>query len=314
LSKERLKANAFIVGFILVMIIALLILKKYLHFFAFWKKRNYIGHYKIIDQIGAGGMGVIYKAIHVMKNSEPVAVKVIREEFARDETQRKRFLNEALLVDQLNYPHIVKVYERGEYNQRLYIAMEILEGPSLAEIIRRGEMLPLPDCLSIMGQLAETVAKVHARGIVHRDLKPDNIILINHEGNRNFVKLLDFGLARHPSLTHLTGTGEILGTINYLPPEQISRQEYSPASDIYSLGVVFYELLTLEQPFIGDFPVDIIKQILDKDPLEPLRFRPELTPEINRLIVQMMNKSPGQRPTEEIVLKTLEVSYEGGRG
>ncbi|MGD2086740.1 MAG: protein kinase [Candidatus Aminicenantes bacterium] len=112
-------------------------------------------------------------------------------------------------------------------------------------------------------------------------------------------------MARSQSLTRLTGTGEILGTINYLPPEQITRQEYTPASDIYSLGVVFYELLTLEKPFIGDFPVDIIKQILDKNPVDPFRFRPELTAEINQLIMQMMNKLPEQRPSEELILKTL---------
>jgi tetratricopeptide (TPR) repeat protein len=310
LSKERLKANAFIIGFALLVIIALLIFKKYLHLFAFWKKKNYIGHYKIVGQIGAGGMGIIYKAEDVMKKSDPVAIKVIREEFSKDENQRKRFLNEAILVDQLNHPNIIKVYERGEFNQQLYIAMEMLDGPSLAEIIGKGEMLPLQDCIDIMNQLVVTIHRIHAKGIVHRDLKPDNIIVINRDSNKNFVKLLDFGLARSQLLSSLTGSGEIIGTINYLPPEQISHRVYSPASDIYSLGVVFYELLTLEKPYIGELPVEIIKQILDKEPVDPCRLRPELNPDMSQLIMQMMDKHPDRRPSEEFILKTLEHSFQ----
>ncbi len=245
-----------------------------------------------------------------MKKSDPVAIKVIREEFSKDENQRKRFLNEAIVVDQLNHPNIIKVYERGEFNQQLYIAMEMLDGPSLAEIIGKGEMLPLQDCIIIMNQLVVTIHKIHTKGIVHRDLKPDNIIVINKDGNKNFVKLLDFGLARSQILSSLTGTGEIIGTINYLPPEQISHQEYSAASDIYSLGVVFYELLTLEKPFIGELPVDIIKQILNKEPVDPLHLRPELYPEMNQLIMQMIDKQPEHRPSEEFILKTLEDSFQ----
>lgn len=305
ISKQKFRTNAFIVGFILVCVIALLLLKKYLHLFAFWKKRNYIGHYKIIDQIGAGGMGVVYKATHVRRKSDPVAVKIIREEFSKDETQRKRFLNEALLVDQLNHPNIIEVYERGEYNDQLFIAMEMLDGPSLADIIKQGKLLPLDQCLQIMTQLTDTVARIHSKGIVHRDLKPDNILLIQKDGQTNFVKLLDFGLAFNQSLTRLTGTGEIVGTINYLPPEQISQRRYSPASDIYSLGVVFYELLTLHQPYIGELPVDIIKQILDKEPLPPRRYRSELPDGLSTLVMQMMEKEPECRPSEEFILNTL---------
>ncbi|MFC2141242.1 serine/threonine protein kinase, partial [Acidobacteriota bacterium] len=193
----------------------------------------------------------------------------------------KRFMNEALMVDQLNHPNIVKVYERGEYDQKLFIAMEFLAGQSLAEIIKKGEQIPIKDCLKIMNQLVKTIVKVHSKGIIHRDLKPENIILIEKEEEKYFVKLLDFGLAKHQTLTRLTETGEILGTINYLPPERISQQEFSTAGDIYSLGVVFYEMLTSEKPFIGETPVDIIRQILEKEPIEPRQFRPEIPNELN---------------------------------
>lgn len=305
LSKERFKANAFIAGFILVFIIALLLFKKYLHLFAFWKKKNFIGHYRIIEQIGSGGMGVVYKATHVMERTKSAAIKVIREEYCADSTQRKRFMNEALMVDQLNHPHIVKVFERGEYNQQLYIAMELLEGQSLAERIKKGVHIPLTDCLKIMYQLIDTITSVHAKGIIHRDIKPENILLVEQGEDKNFVKLLDFGLARSESLTRLTETGEILGTINYLPPERISRQEYSAASDIYSLGVVFYEMVTLEKPFPGEVPIDIIKQIFEKEPIAPNKFRPEVPRELNGIILEMMNKDPGKRPSEQALLEIV---------
>ena len=302
---QKLTRDAFIVGFILILIIALLLLKKYLHLFAFWKKKNYIGHYRILDKIGSGGMGIVYKATHVMDPSKSVAIKVIREEYSKDPTQRKRFMNEALLVDQIDHPHIVKVYERGEYNQNLFIAMELLEGQSLAEIIQTGNPIPLPDCLHIMEQLVQTMVKVHAKGIIHRDLKPENIILIKKDEENYFVKLLDFGLAKNQTLTRLTESGEILGTINYLPPERITRQEFSPASDVYSLGVVFYEMLTLEKPFMGEVPIDIIKQILEKQPLEPAAFRPDIPAELSTFVLRMMDKEPANRPGEETLLKTL---------
>ena len=298
--------NVFIAAFALVLIIALLLFKKYLHLFAFWKRKSYIGHYHILDKIGSGGMGIVYKASHVMAGSKPVAIKVIREEYSKDPTQRKRFLNEALLVDQLNHPNIVKVFERGEHNEQLFIAMELLEGQSLAELIQEGEHIPLPDCLKIMAQIVDAVSKIHSKGIVHRDLKPENILLVEQDGEKNFVKLLDFGLAKSASLTRLTETGEILGTINYLPPERISRQEFSPAGDIYSLGVVFYEMVTREKPFLGETPLDVIKEILDKEPVEPIKFRSDIPTALNDLILKMMNKEPAARPSEKVLSETIK--------
>jgi len=302
---QKITRNAFITGFILVFIIALLLLKKYLHLFAFWKKKNYIGHYRILEKIGSGGMGIVYKAAHIMDSSKPVAIKVIREEYSKDPTQRKRFMNEALMVDQLNHPHIVKVFERGEYNQNLFIAMELLEGQALSEIIESRQLIPLTDILRIMEQMVQTLLMVHGKGIIHRDLKPDNIILIKNDEKKYFVKLLDFGLAKNQTLTRLTETGEILGTINYLPPERITRQEFSSASDIYSLGVVFYEMLTLEKPFMGEVPIDIIKQILEKQPLEPACFRAEIPHELSRFILKMMDKEPANRPNGETLIKIM---------
>jgi len=308
---QTITRNALITGFVLVLIIVLLLLKKYVYLITFWKKKNYIGHYRINSQIGSGGMGIVYKASHVRQGSRPVAIKVIREEYSQDPVQRKRFLNEAILVDQMNHPNIVKVFERGEYNQQLFIAMELLEGQSLADLIKKGENIPIKDGLNIMIQLVNALAKVHSKGIIHRDIKPENILLIEKEENKYFVKLLDFGLAKSQSLTRLTETGQILGTINYLAPEQITHQKVSPASDIYALGVVFYEMLTLEKPFLGEFTIDIIKQITEKEPIEPRNLRPEIPAELNDLILKMLSKKLETRPTDEMVLTSIEYFHDG---
>ncbi|MCP5107013.1 MAG: tetratricopeptide repeat protein, partial [bacterium] len=305
LSRQKFKVNAFIAGLVLVFIIALLLFKRYLSLFAFWKKKSHIGHYRILEEIGSGGMGIVYKASPVMEKEKTVALKVIREEYSKDAVHRKRFMNEALLVDQLDHPHIVKVYERGETGNRLFIAMEMLQGESLDDIIAKGELIPLGHCIEIMAQLVDAVEKIHSKGIVHRDLKPGNIMLMEQVENKPFAKLLDFGLARAQSLTRLTETGEILGTINYLPPERISHQDFSAAGDIYSLGVVFYEMLTGEKPFLGSTPIDVIKLILEQEPIAPVKYRLEIPAALNGLVLEMMNKSPERRPVEKNLIDRL---------
>ena len=220
---------------------------------------------------------------------------------------RQRFKNEAVLIDQLEHPHIVKVYERGEFNDRLYIAMELVDGHPLADVIRRRERLPLADCVGIMGQLADAVAKIHGKGIVHRDLKPENIMLVDSAAKRPFVKLLDFDIAKSYSLTRLTATGEILGTVSYLAPEMITRQLTSPASDIYALGVVFYELVTLERPFLGQLAIDIVRQILEREPLPPATLRADLPADVSALILEMLAKAPEQRPDDALLALRLEM-------
>lgn len=307
LSKEKLKIRAFIVGFALTALLILVLIKKYLYLFSFWKKKNHIGHYRLVDTLGTGGMGIVYKAFHIMNKSSSVAIKVIREEYAQDPVQRRRFLHEAILIDQLDHPHIIKVFERGEYEGRLYMAMELIEGQSLAAFLEREQHVPLDQCLTIMLQLSETIRAIHAKGVLHRDLKPDNIMLVTHQDNEQYVKLLDFGLARNQSLTHLTETGEIIGTLFYLPPEQFSRRSFDQRSDIYALGVIFYELITLERPFWAEQPLELIRQILEQTPLEPVSLRADLEVDLNGLIMSMISKEPDKRPSIEAILDTLIV-------
>jgi serine/threonine protein kinase len=251
-------------------------------------------------------MGIVYRANHLLDKSKMVAIKVMKEDSSKDIIQRKRFFNEALIIDQLHHPNIVKVIERGEYNNRLFIAMELLEGKPLSHLIRARLKLPIKEAAEIMDQLLDAIFKIHSKGIIHRDLKPDNIMLLDKDKeSKNFVKILDFGLAKNRSLTQLTETGEILGTINYLPPERISNQEFSGAGDIYSLGVIFYEMMTLEKPFLGELQVDVIRSILEKEPIEPTRFNPDIPDSLNELIMKMMCKDPMKRPPEIVLRQTV---------
>jgi serine/threonine protein kinase len=195
---------------------------------------------------------------------------------------------------------------RGQSDGRMFMAMELLDGPSLAELISRGERFPLDQCLHVMEQLAQVVEEIHAKGVLHRDLKPENVIVIERDGDPHFVKLLDFGLARTQSLTRLTQSGIIVGALSYLPPEQITEQRFNDASDIYSLGVIFYELLTGQPAFPGSTLVDVIKQILDIDPVPPSRYRKEIPPEPEALVIAMMSKRPQHRPDDGSVRQALK--------
>jgi serine/threonine-protein kinase len=235
-----------------------------------------------------------------------VALKVLREELFPDENHRRRFKMEAAIIDQLDHPNIVKVIERGQHQEKLFIVMEYLEGKTLATKIAEEEKIDLKEVLDIMHQIACALKKIHGKGIVHRDLKPENVMLIENEGKSNFVKLLDFGLARTEHQTKITQAGTVLGTLNYMSPEQISHADYSLATDIYSLGVIFYETVTGRIPFPGGKMTQIMGKILSDTPTEPILLRPDLSPKSNELIMQMMEKDGILRPTVEAVLEKME--------
>ncbi len=293
------------VAFALVSSMLVNFIKKYMTFSLFWKKEKYIAGYMLLEKIGEGGMGTVYTAQDVSQKERIVAIKVLKDELFKHKDYRKRFIREALVIDQLHHPHIIDVFERGRYKHRLYIVMEYLVGKTLTEKIAGETQTDTLEMAQIMLQVSEALLKVHSKNIVHRDLKPDNIMLINQDGQSNFVKLLDFGLATMPFQTRLTQTGAIMGTISYMPPEQLSAGEYSSASDIYSLGAIFYETLTGRTVFTGDSMSEIVRQVLKDRPKEAIFWRQDIPPVLNRLVMQMLQWEREKRPTAEEVLKAL---------
>ncbi|MFC2146767.1 two-component regulator propeller domain-containing protein, partial [Acidobacteriota bacterium] len=231
-----------VIGFAIISYFALSGLKNLIKIADFWRKKNYIGGYRIVEQIGVGGMANILKVVSGKRSKkEFLAMKLIKEEFIFDAVYRKRFLDEGQIIDNLDHPHIVKVFDRGEHNQNLFIAMELLQGQTLEQVIQQKGALSPVESLDIMMQILDALSVIHNAGIIHRDLKPGNIMLVKKGEKENFVKILDFGLAKTQSLSRVTETGMVVGTLSYLSPEQLLNSEYSFASDIYSLGTIFYE-------------------------------------------------------------------------
>lgn len=279
--------------------------RSHLKLIAFWERKKIIGSYEIDDMIGAGGMGMVYKVHSLMDRSKTFAMKVMKEEFLDDEIQQRRFKNEAMMVDRIDHPNIVKVHERGEHEGNLYIVMELLDGLTLAERFDAGEYPEVDQCIRIMSQVAHILVLLHREDIIHRDLKPENIMLVEHDGDKDHVKLLDFGIARGQHMPQLTETGQVLGTISYMPPEVVHKGEFSPAVDVYSLGIIGYEMLTRRRPFIGDQLMDTMKDIMVKIPREPIEINPKMPPRLNQLVMEMIAKDPVQRPDARAVLAVL---------
>ncbi len=249
-----------------------------------------IGKYLVRERIGRGGMGMIFKA-HDPVLDRPVALKVISTEVEVTDELRARFFREAQACARLSHPNIVTIYDMGEDDGRLYIVMELLEGEELRQLIAQRKMPPLEDRLSIMAQVCDGLHYAHQRGIVHRDIKPANIFL-QRNGQ---VKILDFGIAQIANTEGgLTRTGLIMGTLRYISPEQV-RGRVDHRSDIYSVGAVFYEFLTLRPPFTGDDPMQLLEQLRTEDPPPVDRLDPSIPPALAAIIGRALRKDPAER-------------------
>src|SRR5271155_207330 len=210
------------------------------------------GRYRLDARIGHGGMSTVYRGFdEVLERA--VAVKVMDRAVASDSDQLERFRREARAVAQLNHPHIVTVIDAGEDDQMAYIVFEYVEGENLKDRIRREGPLPIPEAVAYAIEIARALSAAHSRQIVHRDVKPQNVLL-DSEGS---AKITDFGIARTLTEEGLTGDGRVLGTTDYVSPEQALGHPVTGQSDVYSLGVVLYEMLTGEVPFRGDSPVAV---------------------------------------------------------
>jgi non-specific serine/threonine protein kinase len=248
-----------------------------------------ISHYRILEQLGAGGMGVVYEARDT-KLDRTVALKFLTPELTREPEAKTRFIQEAKAAAALAHPNICTIFEIDEAEQRLFIAMECIAGQSLKEKIATGP-LKLHKAISIAMQIAEGLQEAHEKGIVHRDIKPANVMLTAKEQ----AKIMDFGLARSVKRTQLTRDGTTLGTAAYMSPEQARSQEVDHRTDIWSLGIVLYEMIVGRVPFVGDNEQAMVYSILndEQEPLTALRTGVPL--ELERIVGKCLTKNPAER-------------------
>jgi len=255
------------------------------------------GRYRLEARIGAGGMSTVYRALDETLERR-VAIKLLNREVSTDSDELERFRREARAVAQLSHPHIVAVIDAGEDEGRPYIVFECVEGETLKERIRRLGRLPVPEAVAYAIEIARALGAAHARHIVHRDVKPQNV-LIDEEGS---AKVTDFGIARTLDEDGLTADGRVIGTTDYVAPEQALGQEVTGQSDLYSLGIVLYEMLTGQVPFQGESQVAVAMQHV-REPLPDVqRARPEISAALAAVIDRATAKSPADRYRDDAEL------------
>ncbi|WP_324717676.1 Stk1 family PASTA domain-containing Ser/Thr kinase [Carboxydochorda subterranea] len=249
------------------------------------------GRYRLIRPVGEGGMAVVYRAVDELLG-RPVAVKILRPQFAGDREFVERFRREAQAAASLSHPNVVQIFDVGRDNGSHYIVMELVDGKSLKQILQEHTRLDPVAAVAVTLAVAKALSHAHRHGLIHRDIKPHNI-LVTTEG---LVKVADFGIARAASATSLTDSGTVLGSVHYFSPEQARGQSIGVASDLYSLGIVLYEMLTGHVPFTADSPIAVaIRQI--HDPVPPIRDQvPGVPPQLERTVMHLLAKDPARRP------------------
>ena len=252
-------------------------------------KISSIGKYRIIELVGEGAMGVVYRAIDPILE-RTVAIKVMNDSIARQDDLRKRFLHEAQAAGSLQHPNVVCIYDLGEADGHLFIAMEFVQGVDLEHLIELGEPLSLQAKLDIVIDVLTGLAFAHKRGIVHRDIKPANI-RVAEDGR---AKIMDFGVA-HLASSSMTSTGSILGTPTFMAPEQITEGKTSPATDIFAVGGVLYQILTLMKPFDAPTLQNLFFKIITEKPRPVTELMPNLPPALDRIVNKAMAKEPANR-------------------
>src|SRR6476469_8646322 len=244
--------------------------------------------YELEELVGTGGMSSVFRA-HDRLLDRKVALKILHQQYSADDDYVERFKREARSVAALSHPNIVTVIDRGEHGDRQFIVFEYVEGENLKRMIERRGPAPVPNALELAIQVARGLAFAHQQGLVHRDVKPQNVLL-NGDGR---AKVTDFGIARSLDVQHgMTQTGTVLGTSDYIAPEQAQGQRVDEHSDVYSLGVVLYELLTSEVPFPGENFVAVAMRHVNEEPPSVLGRRPDVSPRLDDAIRRAMAKRP----------------------
>ncbi len=252
-------------------------------------------HYEILEKLGEGGASVVYRAVDRRLN-RLVAIKFLSPRVAGSKEQRARLEREARTISALNHPSIATLFDIGTYEKQQFLVLEYLPGGTLRNQVKRltkaGQFLPFSTILEYGGQIAAGLEYAHKRGIIHRDIKTDNIMLAEDGA----VKITDFGVAKLQGISHLTKEGEPVGTLAYMPPEQFKGEEVDERADIYSFGVVLYELLTGQLPFRGNNEATMLYSILNEVPQPVSAARPETPEALVEIVCQMLNKETGSRP------------------
>jgi serine/threonine-protein kinase len=257
--------------------------------------------YRLEERLGEGGMGAVYRATHLLIE-RPVAVKVLNARLVTDEAARERFRREARAAGRLQHTNAVAVTDFGETHDGLvYIVMELLEGRTLRGVLAREGPLEAARAVSLMLQVSAAVGTAHDAGIIHRDLKPANIFVVQRSNAPHIVKVLDFGIAKLGDASGnfhdtLTGAGVIIGTPRYMSPEQCEGAPLTPASDVYSIGVILYETLTGRTPFTGSTPLSLALKHASEQPLPPREIVASIPPALEEVVLHALEKEPEKRP------------------
>ena len=252
--------------------------------------------YELEEPIGRGGMSEVYRARNP-RLGNLVALKLLAPELNEDDVFRERFVRESQIAASLDHPNVIPIFDAGEADGVPYIAMRYIDGPDLSELIKRGD-LPLDHIVSIVGQVAGALDAAHERGLIHRDVKPANILIDRYFGldSAPHVYLSDFGVAKHTlSRSGLTSTGQFVGTIDYVSPEQIEGKPVDSRTDVYSLACVFYECLTRKKPFERDSNVAVMYAHLLEPPPMPSERVEGLPKELDAVVAKAMSKAPDER-------------------
>jgi serine/threonine-protein kinase len=261
--------------------------------------------YRLDERLGEGGMGAVYRATHLLIE-RPVAVKVLSQRLVTDESARERFRREARAAGRLQHTNAVAVTDFGETRDGLvYLVMELLEGKSLREVLAHDAPLDPARAVSLMMQISAAVEAAHEAGIIHRDLKPGNIFLVQRPDSPHIVKVLDFGIAKLAGdggefnlVDTLTGTGVMIGTPRYMSPEQCDGAQLTPASDVYSLGVILYEMLTGQTPFNGGTPLSLALKHSSESPRPPRELVANIPPALEGIVLHALAKKPEERDSD----------------
>jgi serine/threonine-protein kinase len=259
--------------------------------------KQVIGKYEILEKRGEGGFGILYKAMDTMIE-RVVALKVLHPQYASNERLSAWFRREAKAMARLNHPNIVTIHSFEIVGDQHFIVMEYVEGDNLGEVLDQRGPLPIEDSTSVVLQMVDALAYAHANGIVHRDVKPSNVMIDSSAK----VKITDFGIAKILGDTKLTRTGTGAGSIHYMSPEQIEGNPIDMRTDIYSLGITFYQMITGKVPFTDESEFVVMRAHLDQQPTSPSQLQPDTPPELERVILKMLEKKPEDRYDSMTVL------------